>query len=267
LLRIRLLLLLFFLCGCKPATEESHLKVIIGSVLLDGSGGPPITNSVVVIAGDRIRASGAASTVPIPALADKIDGSGRFLVPVPVDIYDGSSNKVPTAIHVFKRDEAEIEKARDARSAIIGHIGTLADAQWMVDNGATALVGMIRDTEALDPDFLRKLRDLKIVVAPALLQAGSDLALAQRNTLRMFRAGVRTGLATAGGDPIREAELLADAGIPPMDVIAAITHNSAAALRVPEDRADLLLLSANPAEDIRNLRKVALRIRAGEILP
>jgi imidazolonepropionase-like amidohydrolase len=125
---------------------------------------------------------------------------------------------------------------------------------------------MIRDTESLDPDFLVKLRDLKITVAPALLQAGPDLAVAQRNTLRMFRAGVPIALASGSGDPVREAELLADAGIPPMDVIVAMSHNSSAALRLPEGRADLLLLSANPAEDIRNLRRAALRIRAGEIV-
>lgn len=262
--RICPLLLLLFVCGCKP-TEESHMKAIIGAVLLDGSGGPPVTNSVVVVADDRIRAAGAASTVPIPALADKIDGSGRFLVPVPVDIYDGSANKVPGVIHIFKKDEAEFEKAREAKLAIIGHISTLADAHWMADNGATALVGMVRDTEALDPEFLAKLRDLKIAVAPMLLQAGPDLAVAQRNTLRMFRAGVPIALATGGGDPLREAELLSDAGIPPMDVIVAMTHNSSIALHLGEGRANLLLLSANPAEDIRNLRKVALRLTAGEI--
>jgi imidazolonepropionase-like amidohydrolase len=77
---------------------------------------------------------------------------------------------------------------------------------------------------------------------------------------------VPIALATGGGDPLHEAELLADAGIPPMDVIVAMTHNSSAAIRQPEGRANLLLLSANPAEDIRNLRKAALRIRDGEIV-
>jgi imidazolonepropionase-like amidohydrolase len=238
------------------------MKVIIGAVLLDGSGGPPVTNSVVVVAGDRIRAAGAASTVPIPAMADKIDGSGRFLVPAPVDM----SNTASSAVLVSNKNESEFEKVRETHVPLIARVATLADARWVVDNGATAFIGTIRDTEALDPDFLVKLRDLKITVAPALLQAGPDLALAQRNTLRLFRAGIPIALATGGGDPIREAELLSDAGIPPMDVIAAMTRNSAAALRLPEGRADLLLLSANPAEDIRNLRKVALRIAAGEIV-
>jgi imidazolonepropionase-like amidohydrolase len=124
----------------------------------------------------------------------------------------------------------------------------------------------------VDPELLSKLRDLKIVFAPALVQAGKGLAVAQHNTYKMFRAGVPIALATGGGDPLREAELLSDAGIPPQDVIAAITHNSSVALRLRDrgmiqapGRADLLLLSANPGEDIRNLRKVALRMTAGEI--
>ncbi|HJZ97338.1 MAG TPA: hypothetical protein VKE70_12590 [Candidatus Solibacter sp.] len=240
------------------------MKAIIGAVLLDGSGGPPVSNSVVVVAGDRIRAAGASSTVPIPALADKIDGSGRFLVPAPIDIFPGRANEAAKVTHVF--DEDSMESARAAKLPIIAHISTLNDAQRMADFGANAFVGMIRDTESLDPDFLAKLRNLKIAVAPALSQAGANLALAQRNTLRMFRAGVPIALATGGGDPLREAELLADAGIPPMDVIVAMTHNSAVALQLPENRADLLLLSANPGADIRNLRKTALRLVSGEIV-
>src|SRR5215468_4361361 len=117
--RIRPILLLFFLSGCKP-TEESHMKAIIGAMLLDGSGGPPVSNSVVVVAGDRIRAAGASSTVPIPALADKIDGSGRFLVPAPIDIYPGKANESAKVTHVF--DEGSMESAREAKLPIIAHI-------------------------------------------------------------------------------------------------------------------------------------------------
>jgi imidazolonepropionase-like amidohydrolase len=59
--------------------------------------------------------------------------------------------------------------------------------------------------------------------------------------------------------------------MPPLDVIVAATRNSAAALQELAQtgtieagkRADLLLLSANPGEDIRNLRKIALRMSAG----
>ncbi|MEO8592730.1 MAG: hypothetical protein ABI759_05385 [Candidatus Solibacter sp.] len=243
------------LTACK-APEESHSTAILGAVLIDGNGGPPVTNSMVLIAGGRVRGAGAASTVPIPAQADKINGGGRFLVPAPI----------PIAANIQGRDEAAFAKAREAQKPAIGRISTLADAEWMLDQGATAFVGMIRDTENLDPDFVAKLRDLRIVFAPALVAAGADLPVAQRNTLRLFQAGVPIAVASEGASPQAELELLAAAGIPPLDLIVAATRNGAAALHDKESgliqpgrRANLLLLSANPAEDIRNLSQVALR--------
>src|SRR5215471_1867700 len=194
LYRIGLILALIFLGGCKP-DENARMKAIIGAVLLDGSGAPPVTNSVVVTAGETIRAAGGASNIPIPAEADKIDGAGKFLVPGIVDVYDGVRKNVPGVVHLFEHDQAGIEKAREAGLAIIGHIGTLNDVEWMVQNGVTACVGMVRDTEAIDPDFLARLRDLKITFAPSLVQAGNSLEVAKRNTLRMFRAGVPMALA------------------------------------------------------------------------
>ncbi len=120
LTRAALALMLLPLCACKP-TEDSHMKAIIGAVLIDGEGGPPVSNSVVVVAGDRIRAAGAASTVPIPAEADKIDGSGKFLVPALVEVSSGV------------------------------RISSLTEVESQVKNGASAFIGMIRDTESSGP--------------------------------------------------------------------------------------------------------------------
>ena len=235
------------------------MKVIVGAVLMDGLGGPPLTNSVVVISGNRIRAAGAASSIPIPAEADKIDGSGRYLMPV----------LVPVSPNIQGRDEAALTQAREARRPAIGRVSTLAEAEWMVDHGASGLVGMIRDTEALDGDFVAKLRDLRIVFAPALAGGGANPEIAKRNTQRLFQAGVPIALA-AGVDPLREMEMLVEAGIPPLDAIVAGTRNGAAALQDSQhgtvqtgQLASLLLLSENPGADIRNLRRVALRIVDG----
>ena len=254
------LVALALLSACR-APEEGHSTAILGAVLIDGAGGPPLTNSMVLIAGARIRGAGPASTVPIPAQADKINGGARFLVPSPIMI----------AANIQGRDEAAFTKAREALQPAIGRIATMADAVWMLDHGATAFVGMIRDTESLDPDFVSKLRDLRIAFAPALAAAGADLAIAQRNTLRLFQAGVPIALAE-GASPVREMELLAAAGMPPLDVIVAATRNSAAALHDKErgtvaagKLADLLLLNANPADDIRNMEKVELRIVDGVV--
>jgi hypothetical protein len=58
--------------GCKPP-EESLQKAIVGAVLIDGTGGPPVSNSVVIVAGSRIRAIGNRANMPIPAGVEKID--------------------------------------------------------------------------------------------------------------------------------------------------------------------------------------------------
>ena len=289
------LALVLFLCACKPP-EGSHAKALIGAVLIDGLGGPPRSDSVVIVTDERIRAAGARSTVPILSEADKIDGSGKFLVPALVDICDSATppgllhpadaeqartqvaeaaaRKVG-AIHLGQAGseivEAALDAARSANIPVTGHISTQAGAQLLVDNGATSLVGMIGDTEDLDAGFLTKLRDLRIIVAPGLSKAGSNLDVAKRNTRRMFQAGVPLAVASQGSDPLHEAELLVEAGVPPLDVIVAATRNGAMALRQLDQRgtieegkqADLVLVLANPGEDIRNLRRVALRMTAG----
>src|SRR5262245_39987511 len=84
------LTLLAMLCSCKPS-EESHARAIIGAVLIDGSGGPPRSDSVVVVTGERIGAAGPRSTVPISSEAGKIDGSGKFLLPALVDACESAS--------------------------------------------------------------------------------------------------------------------------------------------------------------------------------
>jgi len=82
------LLLIAALClsACKPP-EESQQKAIIGAVLIDGTGGPPRSDSVVIVAGSRIRAVGNRTNMPIPAGVEKIDGMGRFLVPGLIDLH------------------------------------------------------------------------------------------------------------------------------------------------------------------------------------
>jgi imidazolonepropionase-like amidohydrolase len=286
-LRATLTFALLSLCACKPS-EESHMKAIIGAVLIDGQGGPPVSNSVVVVAEDRIRAAGSSSAVPIPAEADKIDGSGKFLVPGLVDVYPrADASAAPTRVAELVRSragsihlgnlkelepggaEAALEAARAAGIPVFAHQWALKDVEFLVRNGVSGFVGMFNDNEQPDPELVAKLRDLRILFAPALGKSGAPR---YPNTLRLFQAGIPLGLATGGGDPVGELEALVEAGVPPLDVIVAATRNGAVALHQDKEsgtiqagkRADLILLSANPGEDIRNLRKVALKMVNGE---
>ena len=295
ILRYLLLALLLPLVACAPG-EDSRAKAFLGAVLLDGSGGPPLSDSIVVTMGGSIRAAGARSAVPVPAEADRIDGSGKVLIPALVDVRDRAEPlalvransptdarravaaigaKHPSVLYLDETSteiaESVLDAARAAGLPVLARVSTQAGAAFLVDHGATGLIGMVADSEALDPALLSRLRDLKITVAPALLHAGAALEAAKHNTLAMFRAGVPITAASEGGDLQRELELLAEAGIPALDVVVAATRNGASALHQPDrgiveagKRADLLLLSANPGADISNLRKVALRLNGGE---
>jgi imidazolonepropionase-like amidohydrolase len=292
--RAAILFLLLPLAACAPG-EDSHTKAFLGAVLLDGSGGPPLSNSVVVTAGERIRAVGARSSVPVPEEADKIDGSGKVIVPAPVDVWEqaeppglvraASAGNAERAVRdaagahprvLYLGDtppevaEAVLDAARGTGIPVLARASTELGFTFLVGQGAAGIVGMIGDTEDVPTPLLERLRDLKITVAPALAHAGAGLEIAKRNTLRMFRAGVPLAVATEGGDLMREVELMAEAGIPPLDVVVAATRNGAEALRQPDRgivaagaRADLLLLSANPGADIGNLRQVAMRFTGG----
>jgi imidazolonepropionase-like amidohydrolase len=267
------MILALLLAGCKPA-DQPAVTSIVGAVLIDGTGGPPISNSVVTIESGRIRAVGARVGLPVPAEADKIDGAGKFVTPAVIDVVgsnDGNGGHAYTVIRPGDPD-AVLDQARREHTPLFGDVFALRDARTLVDRGVTGFLHMIRDTEAIDPAFIAHLRDLRIVFIPLLAQERNpaELAIASRNTKRMADGGVPIAVGS-GSDPYREMDLLAAAGLAPGEVLIAATRNGAAALGdldregtlEPGKRADLLLLSANPAEDIRSLRKPVRVMRDG----
>ena len=419
--------------GCKPPAE-SQQKAIIGAVLIDGTGGPPMSDSVVVVAGSRIRAVGNRANMPIPAGVEKIDGMGKFLVPGLIDLHVhpgtrsgpkfnaaeytrerlehnlnaylyfgvttvrsmGTDRQAAFDVRKAERDgqlltanlftagrgftapgghpsqevgdvviqtnspeearkqvaalaaeqvdaikiwvddlggtapkikpevtDAILDEARKFNIPVTAHIYSLADTEHLVKAGAAGFLHMIQDTENIDPAFIARLRDLRIVFTPTLVrqeldwlyaehpemlndsdvarsvdsdviaaakqaaQAGhpsakdrQDFERAVHNTGKLAAGGVLIGVGSDGGSSLdfpglmthRELELLVQAGLTPMDAIVAATRTGAFALRKTEElgtiepgrEADLMLVSANPLEDIRNLRKIDRIMLHGE---
>lgn len=60
---------------------------LIGSTLLDGTGKPAIANAVVIVAGNRLTCVGTAAQCPVPAGAERVDVSSRFITPGLVDAH------------------------------------------------------------------------------------------------------------------------------------------------------------------------------------
>ena len=61
--------------------------VLAGGRLIDGYGGPPIENAVVIIEGNSVRAVGSESAVPIPSGAKVIDTNGYTMMPGLMDMH------------------------------------------------------------------------------------------------------------------------------------------------------------------------------------
>ena len=65
--------------------DANHVVAIVGATLIDGRGGAPVLDAVVVIRGEKIVAVGKRSAVTIPAGAEVIDAKGLTLLPGLID--------------------------------------------------------------------------------------------------------------------------------------------------------------------------------------
>ena len=67
------------LSGQQP--PQAVTLALVGGMLLDGWGGPPVHHATVVITAKRIVAAGAASEIVVPKDATIIDAIGRTIMP------------------------------------------------------------------------------------------------------------------------------------------------------------------------------------------
>ncbi|MFK7935006.1 MAG: amidohydrolase family protein, partial [Saprospiraceae bacterium] len=72
-----LLIVLFSL----TLNAQSNLKALVGGTLIDGFGGTPIHNSVIIIENERIKAVGHQGNLEVPAEAEVISTEGMSVMP------------------------------------------------------------------------------------------------------------------------------------------------------------------------------------------
>jgi imidazolonepropionase-like amidohydrolase len=69
------------LMASSSAQRASTVKALVGGTLIDGFGGRPLRNSVVLIEGERITAVGQVGTLAVPPGADVISTEGMSVLP------------------------------------------------------------------------------------------------------------------------------------------------------------------------------------------
>lgn len=71
----------------SAANGKAPVTALTGGTLIDGNGGPPVAGAVVLVQGSKILRAGPASTVNIPADADRIDVRGKYILPGFIDCH------------------------------------------------------------------------------------------------------------------------------------------------------------------------------------
>jgi len=89
---------------------EASVRAFEGATVIDGNGGPPLVDAVVLVDGERIRAVGPRAQVAIPADAERIDVRGKYIVP---GLMDANVHLIPwpswTYIEFLARYENNFE--------------------------------------------------------------------------------------------------------------------------------------------------------------
>ncbi|MGH9322008.1 MAG: amidohydrolase family protein, partial [Vicinamibacteria bacterium] len=75
-----LIALLWFLASSQLALGQGS-KALVGGRLIDGYGGQPLENGVVLIEGERITAVGRVGEVKLPRGAEVISTEGMSVLP------------------------------------------------------------------------------------------------------------------------------------------------------------------------------------------
>ncbi|MCE2557357.1 MAG: amidohydrolase family protein [Acidobacteria bacterium] len=81
-------LALLVACGgsAAPPAEPADLA-IVGAQLIDGMGGEPVVDSVILIDDGRVRAAGSRDEVEVPDGTEVVDAAGKTVIPGLIDLH------------------------------------------------------------------------------------------------------------------------------------------------------------------------------------
>lgn len=134
-------------------------RALVGATLVDGNGGPPLADSVVILRGGRIECAGPRSDCPVPEGVGTVDLSGSWITPGLIDSHvhfsqtgwaDGRPDFIDARdLHPYDEVIAERRRAPDAfyRAWLCSGVTAVFDVggyPWTWELGAAAET----DTEA-----------------------------------------------------------------------------------------------------------------------
>jgi imidazolonepropionase-like amidohydrolase len=132
-----------------PFQSGAHAVALVGATIVDGAGGAPLRDGVIVIRDGRFAAVGTKDAVSIPADIERIDAANRFIIPGLIDLH----------VH-FGGDG--------------GDRRPLADSAWMLPTLLAFGVTTVKEAGAFDRDArpLKAALDSGARAGPRLISSG-----------------------------------------------------------------------------------------------
>jgi imidazolonepropionase-like amidohydrolase len=183
-----------------PPVSQSSSLVITGATLIDGRGGPPVPDAVVVVTDGRMTAVGPASAVAPPPASTRIDAHGKVIIPGLIDtnvhlsLHGGTAERYETLVRYYSRERDIVLEA----------------AQLQLKHGVTT----VRDSYGLFPALVavRDAIGAGRSVGPRILAAGNivgcggpysvSFSLIREQALTLFQERVNDDIAQGVGEDL-----------------------------------------------------------------
>jgi imidazolonepropionase-like amidohydrolase len=214
-----------------PATPPTGEKAFVGATILDGTGAVPIANGVLLVKDGKIQAVGPAAQVPVPAGAERIDVSGRTLMPGIVNAHGhvGSTVGLKSAPEFYTEENVARQLGLYARYGVttVVSLGDDGDAGFNARNG-NGESGLTRARihvagaviTATDPDAARAAVDAAADRNPDFIKIRVDdnLGTAEKMKPEVYRAVIEQAHArgmrvAAHVYYLADAKALSEAGV------------------------------------------------------
>ena len=192
--------------AAAPARAQRPTLALVGGRVIDGYGGAPIENGVVLIAGDRVVAVGPRGAVPVPAGTDTVSTEGMTVLPGLFDMH----------VHLKLLGHGAYARWDSLYKTRTADVVMPIAARQLLMAGVTSA----RDLGAVPEDILAVRRRIEAgeIPGPRLFVAG---AFIQRAPYEPYEAPFRWGVRGAA-DARRKVQRLLDAGV---DVIKLIDQD------------------------------------------
>ena len=176
--------------------QNAPLKALVGGTLIDGHGGPPLRNSVIIVRGEKIEAVGQVGKLAVPAGAEVISTEGMSVLPGLWDMH----------VHLMINGHADYAHWDRTYPALFASVIMPASAKQLLLAGVTSARDLGAPLEA--SIAVRDAINAGKIPGPTLYVSGPFIQHEPYPGTEAFRWGVK-----GPNDARAKVKRLADAGV------------------------------------------------------